>query len=137
MCGITTTTLCGTDLHILKGDVPTVTNGRILGHEGVGIIEEQQRATLHFGDMNVERRGEQHVFEVQVCLHDLDPKAVRVEFSANGVNGGAPVRQEMQRLRPLTGASGGYMYSAAVSAARPPAWCTRCHAMRGAGRKSA
>lgn len=34
------TTICGTDLHILKGDVPTVTNGRILGHEGVGVIEE-------------------------------------------------------------------------------------------------
>ena len=37
---VTTTTICGTDLHILKGDVPTVTEGRILGHEGVGIVEE-------------------------------------------------------------------------------------------------
>jgi alcohol dehydrogenase len=37
---ITTTTICGTDLHILKGDVPTVEPGRILGHEGVGIVEE-------------------------------------------------------------------------------------------------
>ena len=37
---ITKTTICGTDLHILKGDVPTVSSGRILGHEGVGIIEE-------------------------------------------------------------------------------------------------
>jgi alcohol dehydrogenase len=37
---ISTTTICGTDLHILKGDVPTVTDGRILGHEGVGIVEE-------------------------------------------------------------------------------------------------
>ncbi len=34
------TTICGTDLHILKGDVPEVIDGRILGHEGVGIIEE-------------------------------------------------------------------------------------------------
>jgi alcohol dehydrogenase len=34
------TTICGTDLHILKGDVPTVAEGRILGHEGVGIVEE-------------------------------------------------------------------------------------------------
>lgn len=33
------TTICGTDLHILKGDVPTCTPGRILGHEGVGIID--------------------------------------------------------------------------------------------------
>jgi alcohol dehydrogenase len=37
---ITKTTICGTDLHIMKGDVPTVTDGRILGHEGVGVIEQ-------------------------------------------------------------------------------------------------
>ena len=37
---IDTTTICGTDLHILKGDVPAVTSGRILGHEGVGVITE-------------------------------------------------------------------------------------------------
>lgn len=37
---IVKTTICGTDLHILKGDVPAVTSGRILGHEGVGVIEE-------------------------------------------------------------------------------------------------
>ncbi len=37
---ITTSTICGTDLHILKGDVPSVTDGRILGHEGVGVVEE-------------------------------------------------------------------------------------------------
>ncbi len=35
---VDTTTICGTDLHILKGDVPAVTDGRILGHEGVGTI---------------------------------------------------------------------------------------------------
>ncbi len=34
------TTICGTDLHIKKGDVPTVADGRILGHEGVGIIDQ-------------------------------------------------------------------------------------------------
>lgn len=37
---IDTTTICGSDLHILKGDVPAVTDGRILGHEGVGTIVE-------------------------------------------------------------------------------------------------
>jgi alcohol dehydrogenase len=35
---IDTTTICGTDLHILKGDVPAVTDGRVLGHEGVGTV---------------------------------------------------------------------------------------------------
>lgn len=37
---VTHTTICGTDLHILKGDVPAVTPGRTLGHEGIGVIEE-------------------------------------------------------------------------------------------------
>ncbi|MEJ0101549.1 MAG: zinc-dependent alcohol dehydrogenase family protein [Bacteroidota bacterium] len=42
------TTICGTDLHILKGDVPTVTDGRIIGHEGVGIIDETGTAVNNF-----------------------------------------------------------------------------------------
>ncbi|MBT1001614.1 zinc-dependent alcohol dehydrogenase family protein [Paenarthrobacter sp. DKR-5] len=37
---VDTTTICGTDLHILKGDVPAVQPGRILGHEGVGTVTE-------------------------------------------------------------------------------------------------
>jgi alcohol dehydrogenase len=37
---VDTTTICGTDLHILKGDVPAVQEGRVLGHEGVGTITE-------------------------------------------------------------------------------------------------
>lgn len=45
---ISKTTICGTDLHIMKGDVPTVTDGRILGHEGVGIIEEIGNAVSNF-----------------------------------------------------------------------------------------
>jgi len=45
---VTATTICGTDLHILKGDVPTVTPGRILGHEGVGIIEEVGTSVSNF-----------------------------------------------------------------------------------------
>ncbi|AUH67224.1 MULTISPECIES: zinc-dependent alcohol dehydrogenase family protein [Gordonia] len=49
---IDATTICGTDLHILKGDVPAVTPGRILGHEGVGTITEVGAAvtTLSVGD---------------------------------------------------------------------------------------
>jgi alcohol dehydrogenase len=49
---VDTTTICGTDLHILKGDVPAVTDGRILGHEGVGTITEVGQAVgkLAVGD---------------------------------------------------------------------------------------
>ena len=38
---IASATICGTDLHILKGDVPEVTPGRILGHEAVGTVVEK------------------------------------------------------------------------------------------------
>jgi len=45
---ITKTTICGTDLHILKGDLPTCEPGRILGHEGVGIVEKVGPAVTAF-----------------------------------------------------------------------------------------
>jgi len=45
---VTRTTICGTDLHILKGDVATCEPGRILGHEGVGVIEAVGAAVSTF-----------------------------------------------------------------------------------------
>ncbi|MBA4022869.1 MAG: alcohol dehydrogenase [Gordonia sp.] len=45
---VDTTTICGTDLHILSGDVPAVTEGRILGHEAVGVITEIGSAVTGF-----------------------------------------------------------------------------------------
>jgi starch phosphorylase len=80
---------------------------------------EQKWAPLHFGDVQAETRGERYVFEAQLFLNDLDPEAIRVELYA-GVEGSAPLRQEMKRVRRLAGDSGGYVYSAAVSATRPP-----------------
>jgi alcohol dehydrogenase len=50
---VDTTTICGTDLHILQGDVAAVTDGRILGHEAVGTITEVGDAVtgFHVGDL--------------------------------------------------------------------------------------
>ena len=45
---ITKTTICGTDLHILKGDLPTCQPGRILGHEGVGVVDSVGSAVTVF-----------------------------------------------------------------------------------------
>ena len=49
---IVKTTICGTDLHIFKGDVPTCAPGRILGHEGVGVVEKIGPGVIafHAGD---------------------------------------------------------------------------------------
>ena len=68
----------------------------------------------------METIGEQHLYEIQVYLDDLAPDAVQVELYAEGMEDRGPVRQEMKRDRQLVGASGGYVYSASVSAARSP-----------------
>src|SRR6202045_742783 len=49
---ITTSTICGTDPHILKGDLPSVTDGRVLGHEGIGVVEQVGTGVseFHVGD---------------------------------------------------------------------------------------
>ena len=80
---------------------------------------EQKWDSLRFGELKVETKGAQHLFEVQVYCGDLDGNAVRVELYADGVNGGMPVRQEMKRGHNLPGAANGYLYGAAVPAARP------------------
>jgi starch phosphorylase len=80
---------------------------------------EQKWAMLHFGEAKVESAGEQHLFEVQLYLGDVDADWVRVELYADGVNGDGPVRQEMKRVRQLVGAANGYAYSARVDATRP------------------
>ncbi|HZV83320.1 MAG TPA: DUF3417 domain-containing protein, partial [Geobacteraceae bacterium] len=94
------------------------------GAEGRRVIDwrhevEQKWAALHFDELKIETKGEQHVFEVRVYLNDLDPKAVRVELYADGVNGGAPARQEMKLDRQQAAADGGYVYRVQVPASRP------------------
>jgi starch phosphorylase len=78
---------------------------------------EKEWPSIRFGEMKVETNGEQHVFEVQVYLNDLDPNAARVELYADGGDG--PVRREMECVRQLEGAAGGYAYLARVPATRP------------------
>jgi glycogen phosphorylase len=80
---------------------------------------EKAWPALRFGAMKVETNAEQHLFQVQVYLNDLDPNAVRVELYADGVDGEAPIRQEMRRLRQFDGGTGGYDYGARVPATRP------------------
>ncbi|MEI2727047.1 MAG: hypothetical protein V9H26_27175 [Verrucomicrobiota bacterium] len=70
---------------------------------------EQKWAALHFGEVKVETRGEQHMIEVQVHLDDLGPDAVRVELYADGINDGvsgaardesrSPIVRPTERLR--------------------------------------
>lgn len=76
---------------------------------------------LHFGEVRIETRGEQHYFEVQVLLNALDPQAVQVELYADSAPDGAGERHELQLLQQPDTATGACLYGAAVSAARPAA----------------
>ena len=82
---------------------------------------EQKWNTLHFGEIKVATQNNQHVFEVQVYLNDMEPDALRVELYAEGLMDTVPERVEMKRLHPLIGTSGGFVFGGAVSAVRPPA----------------
>ncbi len=80
---------------------------------------EREWPALRFGEVKIETSAEQQVFEVEIIFNGLDLNAVRVELYADGVKGGAPLRQEMERVRQVAGASAGYMYRARVPASRP------------------
>jgi starch phosphorylase len=113
-----------TEQHYLPAASAYLERAADKGAIGVDMVSwrhalDQKWTALRFGEVKVETRGEQHVFEVQVYLDDLDPEAVWVELYANGVNGTAPERVEMKRVRQPAGATNSYAYRAGVPAARP------------------
>ena len=81
---------------------------------------DQNWTRLRFGEMKVESIAGQYLFEVQVFFNDFDPKAVRAELYADCAGVSPQPAREMQCVGPLVGSPGGYLYRAAVSAARPP-----------------
>jgi glycogen phosphorylase len=92
------------------------------GAMGLRIVDwrrslERNWAALRFGEVTVQTYGEQHQFEVQVRLSDLDPEAVRVELYAEGVGASSPIRQEMKPEATATRQT--LLYRAAVPASRP------------------
>lgn len=80
---------------------------------------DRKWGSLQFGDLRVETNADHHVFEVELCLNDIEPDAVRVELYADGINDGDPDREEMKRARPLPGAPRRCVYRATVSTTRP------------------
>ncbi len=110
-----------TEQHYLPAASAYLARAGDKGKIGVDMIDwqhalEQKWSALRFGEVKIESDDEQHIFEAQVYLDDLDPEAVRVELYANGE---APERVEMKRVRQLVGAINGYAYRAEVPASRP------------------
>ncbi len=82
---------------------------------------ERTWAGLRFGQVRASTNNDRHAFEAEVHLGEMDPKAVRVEIYADGLDGAAPFRQEMECAKAPAGGSGGYLYSASVPVSRPVA----------------
>jgi glycogen phosphorylase len=113
-----------TEEHYLPAASAYLERAAERGAMGVELVNWRQAlgqkwAALRFGEVKVESGTEQHVFEAQVYLDDLDPEAVRVELYADGADGAAAEHVEMARARHLVGATNGYAYRAQVPAARP------------------
>jgi len=75
--------------------------------------------SLHFGALNVQNVGGQHVIRVDAFLGDIDPGSIRVELYADGRNGGGAERLEMTRMESTKGPTKGFVYSATLPSARP------------------
>ncbi len=92
-----------------------------IGKQMVDWQDEVDRkwGTLRFGNLRVETDADHHMFEVEIFLNDLGKNAVRVELYADAINGGEPVRQEMEWAQLLPGAFDGCVYHANVAATRP------------------
>jgi len=80
---------------------------------------DREWGSLRFGDLRVETNAGHHTFEGEIFLNDLDPNAARVELYADGINGGDPVRVEMNCAQPIPDASRRCVYRATVPTARP------------------
>jgi glycogen phosphorylase len=114
-----------TEQHYLPAASAYLDRAADKGAVGVDMVNwrralDQGWTALSVREVRVETDGEQHVFEVQVSLDDLDPAAIRVELYADAIGDGAPVRQEMKRAGLPVGVND-YVYRARVPATPRPA----------------
>jgi glycogen phosphorylase len=115
-----------TEQHYLPAAATYRKRGANKGAVGRQIVDwqhgvDQKWGELRFGKAQVETDAEQHVFAVEVYLNGLDPNAVRIEIYADGVNGGDPVRHEMERVRHPAATASGDVYRATIPVTRPAA----------------
>ena len=89
---VDTTTICGTDLHILHGDVAAVTDGRILGHEAVGTVTEAGEAVrVPYADTSLYTVPANVTSEQAIFLADSLPTGYEVGVLAGKVRPGDTV----------------------------------------------
>lgn len=76
---------------------------------------------IHFGEIKIETKGNQYLFEVEVFLSDIKPSSIKIELYADSINEGSPIKEEMKLLTksksPTT--KGNYKFGAKVPSSRP------------------
>jgi starch phosphorylase len=112
-----------TQKHYLPGAAAYCGRAAERGKAGAELLQWQDTLAGHwshirFGQLHVETKDGQHLFEVQVYLDDTNADAVQVELYADSADD-QPIRQAMQRGHELLGSVGGYAYTASVPATRP------------------
>ena len=112
-----------TELHYIPAAKSYLERASRKGIMGKKLIEwnhnlRQKWNAIHFGEIKVETKGQNHKFEIQVYLNDIDPDAVHVQLYADGINGSS-IFQEMKNISQPAGIAKGYIYEAQVSADRP------------------
>ena len=113
-----------TELHYLPAAAAYRSRNADKGALGKRIVEwrgtlEHKWNSLSFGEIRVENRVGEQVFEVTVFLGDLDPDFVRIELYADGVNDSGPVRQEMTHFCQVEGSPGEHIYCTTAPLGRP------------------
>ena len=83
------------------------------------VLLRQHWPRIHFGNVMSHAEEGSWRFEVQVYLDDIPPDAVSVELYAEGVDGGAPLRQVLERGAALAGSANAWLYAGSVPAERP------------------
>jgi starch phosphorylase len=111
-----------TEQHYLPAAIAYRTRAADNGSIGKKIVDwrfalETKLSKVRFGNLNVQTRDGQYLFEIRVCFNDLDAKSVRVELYADGVMGGDPMRQEMKCLQQPVETQG-YIYRISIPASR-------------------
>jgi starch phosphorylase len=80
---------------------------------------EQKWSSMYFGEVKFETIENLHNMEVQIYFNDINPDTIEVQLFADGMNGGAPIIQQMTCSKETKGKDSGYIYSASVASTRP------------------
>ncbi len=113
-----------TDSHYVPAAAAYSERAARSGSLGAEILHWQKVVAAHwghvrFGAVRAATAGNEHSFEAQVYLGELDPASVRVELYADPLDGERPVREPMEKGQALVGSANGFVYSARVPASRP------------------